>query len=147
MANIDKTVLMNIYQASKIGLESSRYLYGKVLDRELKSQLNNYVKRYSSLLSQIEKNLQNVEYKKLDSINDKKQFMWKGINNINSYTNKEEISSLLMSGSKEGINSIIPYSNNDMVDDKVKKLANSYIMCEKENIQSVLRSMKKFNED
>ena len=52
MGNIDKSVLKNIYQASKIGIESAEYLFGKVLDRDIKSQLNSYVKQYSNIISQ-----------------------------------------------------------------------------------------------
>ena len=51
MGNIDKSVLKNIYQASKIGIESAEYLFGKVLDRDIKSQLNSYVKQYLNIIA------------------------------------------------------------------------------------------------
>lgn len=138
MGNIDKNVLKNIYQSSKIGLESSKYLYTKITDRDIKSQLNNYVKRYLQILTQTEELLKGI-YNNIDTVSTKRQFMWNEINNIKSFTDKEEIARLLMSGSKEGISRIIPYSNNDMVDDNIKKLANNYIMCEKDNINNVLK--------
>lgn len=143
MGNIDKSVLKNIYQASKIGIESAEYLFGKVLDRELKSQLNNYVKQYSNIISQTENILKNMPDKTLESLNTKNQFMWNGIDNIYSYANKQEIANFLISSSKKGIDSIISYSNNDMVNDNVKKIANSYIRCEKQNIQNIYKVIEK----
>ena len=143
MGNIDKSVLKNIYQASKIGIESAEYLFGKVLDRDIKSQLNNYVKQYSNIISQTEKILKNMPDKTLESLNTKNQFMWNGIDNISSYANKQEIANFLISSSKKGIESIISYSNNDMVNDNVKKIANSYIKCEKQNIQNICKVIEK----
>lgn len=143
MGNIDKSVLKNIYQASKIGIESAEYLFGKVLDREIKSHLNNYVKQYSNIISQTEKILKNMSDKTLENLIIKNQFMWNGIDNISSYSNKQEIAEFLILSSKKGMDSIISYSNNDMVNDNVKKIANNYIRCERKNIQNIFKVIER----
>lgn len=146
MGNIDKNVLRNIYQSSKIGLESAQYLYGKVVDRQLKSELNSCVKRYTQILNQTEKTMQKMFNNTTSSIVTKNQFLWNGVDNINTNTDKQKIVNLLILGSKSGIDNVITYSNNDMVNDSVKQIANSYINCEKENIQNILKYINKEDE-
>lgn len=146
MGNIDKNILRNIYQSSKIGLESAQYLYGKVVDRQLKSELNSCVKRYTQILNQTEKTMQKMFNNTTSSIVTKNQFLWNGVDNINTNTDKQKIVNLLILGSKSGIDNVITYSNNDMVNDSVKQIANSYINCEKENIQNILKYINKEDE-
>ena len=76
------------------------------------------------------------------SIVTKNQFLWNGVDNINTNTDKQKIVNLLILGSKSGIDDVIPYSNNDMINDNVKQIANNYINCEKANIQNILKYIK-----
>lgn len=137
MGNIDKKVLDNVYQTSKIGLDSAEYLYGKTQDRSLKNEINEYVKKYYNILLQTKNKMETIYNRQLEGIPLNKELMWNGVQNISATTKKEDIAKMLLEGSKKGISQIIRYSNNEMLNEDVRKLANTLIIFEKENIQNI----------
>lgn len=137
MGNIDKKVLDNVYQTSKIGLDSAEYLYGKTQDRSLKNEINEYVKKYYNILLQTKNKMETKYNRPLEGIPLNKELMWNGVQNISATTKKEDIAKMLLEGSKKGISQIIRYSNNEMLNEDVRKLANTLIIFEKENIQNI----------
>ncbi len=137
MGNIDKKVLSNVYKASKIGLYSVEYLYGKIEDRKMKNEINEYAKKYFNILSQTKNKLQNIIDKSIDYTPVNNELMWNGIQDIDINTKKEDIAKILIEGSKKGIADVIHYANNEMLNDEVRKLADNLITYEKQNIENM----------
>lgn len=137
MGNIDKKVLSNVYKASKIGLDSVEYLYGKIEDRKMKNEINEYAKKYFNILSQTKNKLQNIIDKSIDYTPVNNELMWNGIQDIDINTKKEDIAKILIEGSKKGIADVIHYANNEMLNDEVRKLADNLITYEKQNIENM----------
>ena len=138
MGNIDKKVLNNIYNASKIGLDSVEFLYGKVKDENLKNDMNEYVRKYYDILNETRNRLSLYNQQPKDYSPVSKAMMWVGLqaNTIVDHS-PSKIAEILVQGSTMGIVSMTKDLNNEMVSDDIKKIANTLIHYEKENINNI----------
>ncbi len=138
MGNVDKKVLNNIYQASKIGLDSIEFLYPKVKDENLKKDMNDYVKKYYDILSETRYQLKLLNEEPKDYSKMTKAMMWMEIQgNTIADSSPSKIAEILVQGSTMGIVEMTKDVNNENVDNHIRKIANTLIHYEKENIDNV----------
>lgn len=141
MGNIDKKVLKNIYQASKMGLDSVEYIYPKVEDKELRKDLDEYKRKYHDIIGETKYRLDLMKAKPEDYSPMIKVMLWTGIQTQTMMdTSSSHIAELLIKGSSKGIVEMTKDVNNDLADENVRKIANTLIHYEKENIDK----MKKY---
>lgn len=138
MGNIDKKVLNDIYNTSKIGLDSVEFLYRKVKDEDLKEDLNEYVRKYYDILNETRYRLELLNEKPKDYTPVSKAMMWTGLQ-ANTLLNdsSSKIAEILIQGSTKGIVEMTKSVNNDIISEDIRKIANTLIHYEKENINNI----------
>ena len=141
MGNIDKRILKNIYEASKMGLDSVEYIYPKVENKQLKQDLDEYKRKYHDIIGETKYRLGLLKTEPEDYSPMVKAMLWTGIQTQTMMDNSaSHIAELLIKGSTKGIVEMTKDVNNDLADESVRKIANTLIHYEKENIDK----MKKY---
>ncbi len=138
MGNIDKKALNDIYNASKIGLDSVEFLYRKVKDDNLKEDLNEYVRKYYDILNETRYRLELLDEKPKDYTPVTKAMMWAGLQKETLFdSSSSNIAEILIQGSTKGIVEMTRNVNNEIISDDIRKIANTLIHYEKENINNI----------
>ena len=141
MGNIDKKILKNIYEASKMGLDSIEYIYPKVDDKNMKKDLDEYKRKYHDIIGETKYRMELLKTKPEDYSPVLKVMLWTGIQAQTMMDNSpSNIAELLIKGSTKGIVEMTKDINNDLADEDVRKIANTLVHYEKENINN----MKKY---
>ncbi|MDF1495912.1 hypothetical protein [Caproiciproducens sp. CPB-2] len=143
MINENATLLEEIYQATKMGLEATQLIIPKIQNPRLRTEIEDQALRYQDMGAKAKRML-HADGRMPGAEKTMQKAMLRGSIRINTMVDQtpSHIARLMMNGTAMGIKGITKNLNRlDGADTEVKKLAEDYIINEQKNIDELKKHL------
>ncbi len=143
MINENASLLEEIYQATKMGLEATQLIIPKVQNPQLRTEIEDHALRYQDMGAKA-KQMLHTDGRMPKPERTMQKAMLRGSIQINTMMNQtpSHIAKLMINGTAMGIKDITKNLNRlDGADTEVKKLAEDYIINEQKNIDELKKHL------